>query len=168
MGTSRSGRYLSTKGSRTSVSEYARVHSDEGTFKNVGSKDPKSPFRMESGGHGEANLRLLRKYGIKYEISKTFPNGVRVGIVDNHKDRGKRYFYQQAWFPPSWTAKDIRRAGEHVASLQCNRKVNDGGIMFGTWKNVRVGVIKTKGKVATICPDYRKQPKPKKKGQQHV
>lgn len=33
MGTSKSGRYLNTKGSGRSVSDFALVHSSEGTFK---------------------------------------------------------------------------------------------------------------------------------------
>ncbi|WP_252344724.1 MULTISPECIES: hypothetical protein [unclassified Gemella] len=61
MGTSRSGLYLNTKGSRRKVSDYALVHSNEGTFKNINSPNPKkSPFRMASGGHGEDNIKLLK------------------------------------------------------------------------------------------------------------
>lgn len=162
MGTSRSGRYLNTSGSRRTVSEFALVHSNEGTFKNVNSPNPKkSPFRMRSGGHGEENIRLLNKYGIMYTIVKTYPNGVRVGNVEGHFDQGKRIRNKQSWFPKSWTAKDIKKAGEHVASLKSNRNVKDGYNMYGTWKGVRVGVKRTNGKISTIFPDLR-QPSKKK------
>lgn len=162
MGTSRSGLYLNTKGSRRKVSEYALVHSNEGTFMNVKSPNPKkSPFRMLNGGHGEDNIKLLNKYGIKYNIVKTYPNGVRVGSVDGHKMKSKREQNKQSWFPKSWTAKDIQKAGEHVAALKCNKHVQDGYNMYGTWKGVRVGVKRTNGKISTIFPDL-KQPTKKK------
>ena len=94
MGTSKSGLYLNTKGSSRRVSDFALVHSNEGTFMNVKSLNPKkSPFRMASGGHGEDNIKLLNKYGIKYNIVKTYPNGVRVGsIEENVKIMGKHGF----------------------------------------------------------------------------
>ena len=34
---------------------------------------------MKSGGHGQKGMLLLDKYGITYNIVKTYPNGVRVG-----------------------------------------------------------------------------------------
>lgn len=162
MGTSRSGLYLNTNGSRRKVSEFALVHSNEGTFMNVKSSNPKkSPFRMASGGHGEDNLKLLNKYGVKYNIVKTYPNGVRIGNVEGHKKKNKREENKQAWFPKSWKAKDIKSAGEHVASLKCNKHIKDGYNMYGMWKGVKVGVKRTNGKVSTIFPDLN-QPKKKK------
>lgn len=161
MGTSRSGLYLNTKGSARNVSEFAEVHSNEGTFMNINTPQPKkSPFRMRSGGHGEDNIRLLNKYGIKYKIVKTYSNGVRVGNVEGHKKKEKSKNSGQTWFPKTWSAKEIRRAGEHVAALKNNRHVKDGQSMYGMWKGVRVGVKKTYGKIATIFPDV-KQPNKK-------
>lgn len=64
----------------------------------------------------------------------------------------------QAWFPKSWTAKDIKRAGEHVAGLKANRKVKDGSTMYGVYKGVRVGVKRTKGNISTIFPDSDQSP----------
>ena len=52
MGTSRTGRILNTRGSDRTISDYVLVHSVEGTYTNVGSKDPKKPVRLKSGGHG--------------------------------------------------------------------------------------------------------------------
>lgn len=158
MGTSRSGLYLNTRGSRRKVSDYALVHSDEGTFMNINTK---SPFRMKNGGHGEANIKLLNKYGIGYKIIKVYPNGVRVGSVSGHKDKRKKLLNQQIWFPSNWSRKDILRAGEHVASLKVNKHVKDGMNMYGTWKGVRVVVKKTNGKISTIFPDINQISKKK-------
>ena len=95
----------------------------------------------------------LDKYGIKYNVEKTYSNGVRVGNIPNHKNPNKRKSMGQTWFPKSWTTKDIRRAGEHVAGLKGNRHVPDGKAVYGVYKGVRVGVIRTNGKIATVFPD---------------
>lgn len=156
MGTTKSGRYLSTKGSGRSVSDFALVHSIEGDFVRKRTRvhgKPVIELRLGNGGHGQKGMDLLDKYGIEYHIVKTYPNGVRIGNVPNHKNPYKRYGTGQSWFPQSWTAKDIRRAGEHVASLKHNRKVKDGVPMFGVYKGVRVGVKRTKGIISTIFPD---------------
>lgn len=150
MGTGKSGRYLSTKGSGRSVSDYAVVHALEGTF--TYEKNGRIS-RMKSGGHGQENMEILKRVGIEYTIVKTYPNGVRVGNVSKHKNPKKREQSGQAWFPKGWTAKDIKRAGSHVASLKRNRKAKDGQTVYGMYKGVRVGIIKTHGKVATVFPD---------------
>lgn len=150
MGTGKSGRHLNTKGSGRSVSDYALVHSSEGTF--TYSSDGHIS-KLKSGGHGQVGMDLLDRSGINYNIVKTYSNGVRVGNVPGHKDKRKRSGTGQAWFPKSWSNKDIRHAGEHVAGLKSNRKVPDGQPIFGTYKGVRVGVIRTHGKIATVFPD---------------
>lgn len=151
MGTSRIGCYFNTKGSNRKVSEFALVHSVEGKFVNVG-ENKRAPIRMESGGHGQDNIDLLIKYRIGYSITKQFSNGVRIGNVERHKSKFKRETNGQAWFPSSWTKLDIRRAGEHVASLVKNKKIGDGYTMYGTYRGVKVGVKKTNGQIATIFP----------------
>ncbi|MEG0472281.1 MAG: EndoU domain-containing protein [Solibacillus sp.] len=98
-------------------------------------------------------VQLLDKYGIKYNIVKTYPNGVRVGNVPNHKERSKKEGIGQSWFPKSWSDKDIRRAGEHVAGLKGNRHIPDGKTIYGVYKGVRIGVKRTNGKIATVFPD---------------
>lgn len=156
MGTSKSGRYLNTKGSGRSVSDYSLFHSDEGTFRwEDGHKNgmPIKIIRLDGGGHGQNGMNLLKKYHLAYKVVKTWPNGVRVGNVLTHKDRSKRILNGQTWFPANWTSKDIKHAGEYVASLKRNRNTPNGKILFGNWKGVRVGVIKTNGKIATIFPD---------------
>ena len=158
MGTSKSGRYINTKGSGTSASDFSVIHSNEGRYTKPtdGNK-----IRLISGGHGQTGMNQLDKYGIKYNIVKTYPNGVRVGNIPTHKNKLKQTGIGQAWFPKTWTAKDIKRAGEHVASLKHNRHISDGTTVFGTWKGVKVGVIRTHGKIATVFPDIHQ---PTKKG----
>ena len=41
----------------------------------------------------------------------------------------------------------------HVASLKSNRNSKSGEIIFGNYKGVRVGVIKTNGIIGTVFPD---------------
>lgn len=151
MGTSKNGRYLNTKGSGRSVSDFALVHSDEGKYTKPSRKGDK--LRLVSGGHGQTGMDQLDKYGIKYNVEKTYSNGVRVGNIPNHKNPNKRKSMGQTWFPKSWTTKDIRHAGEHVAGLKGNRHVPDGKAVYGVYKSVRVGVIRTNGKIATVFPD---------------
>lgn len=151
MGTSKSGRYLNTKGSGRSVSDFALVHSDEGKYTKPSRKGDR--LRLVSGGHGQTGMEQLNKYGIKYNIEKNYSNGVRVGNIPDHKNPNKRKSMGQAWFPKSWTTKDIRHAGEHVAGLKGNRHVPDGKAVYGVYKGVRVGVIRTNGKIATVFPD---------------
>lgn len=156
MGTGKSGRYLNTRGSGKSVSDFALVHSNEGTFTKPTRKNER--LRLKSGGHGQDGMALLDKYGIKYNVVKTYPNGVRIGNVPDHSQKRKRTGVGQAWFPKSWSKKDIRRAGEHVAGLKGNRHVKDGVTIYGTYKGVRVGVKRTHGKVSTVFPDIDQGP----------
>ena len=68
MGTSKNGRYLNTKGSGRSVSDFALVHSSEGTFKwKLVKKNGKKvkQIRLASGGHSQYGMDLLDKYGIE-------------------------------------------------------------------------------------------------------
>lgn len=110
-------------------------------------------LRLNNGGHSQKGMELLDKYGIEYNVVKTYSNGVRVGNIPNHMQKAKRKEMGQSWFPKSWTDKDIRRAGEHVAGLKCNRKIPDGFRVYGVYKGVRVGSMRTNGKIATVFPD---------------
>ena len=156
MGTSKCGRYLNTEGSEKSVSDFALVHSSEGAFtRSLTRVKGKAVFklRLSNGGHGQKNIELLNKYGIEYHIVKTYENGVRVGNVPRHMEKAKASETGQSWFPESWTENDIRRAGEHVASLKGNHHVADKDTVWGVYKGVRVGVKRTFGIIATIFPD---------------
>ena len=151
MGTGKPGRNLNTRGNGRKISDFALVHSDEGTL--IWSYKPLNRLRMMSGGHGQKGMDLLDRHGIKYNIVKTYSNGVRVGHVPDHGTKAKRSGIAQSWFPRNWTDRTIRRAGEYVASLKANRNAPNGKIMFGVYRRVRVGVIKTNGKIATVFPD---------------
>ena len=76
----------------------------------------------------------MDKNGLKYKIIKTYPNGVRVGYVEDHKDKRKRSGNNQSWFPKNWTQKDMVRAGEHVSKLKSNKHTKDGVPMYGVYK----------------------------------
>lgn len=156
MGTTKSGRYINTKGSGRSASDYAVIHSNEGTY--VKSRGKNARLRLKNGGHGETGLKELSKYGIKYNIVKTYSNGVRIGNIPDHKDKKKQSGTNQAWFPSTWKPQDIRRAGEHVAGLKKNHHVPNGKPIWGVYKGVRVGVIRTNGKISTIFPDSNQAP----------
>lgn len=134
------------------ISEKAIIHSSLGEFSQG---DKKHIPRLLKGGHGEENLRELKRRGIEYDILKQYPNGVRIGNVSNHKNRFKREFGGQTWFPKDWNRNTIRKAGEKIVYEEKEKK-GDGDKAIGVYKNVAVCVIRTNGKVATIFP-YHKQ-----------
>ena len=104
MGTSKCGRYLNTKGSGRSVSHFALIHSSEGAFVRSQIRINGKvviKLRLSNGGHSQRGMELLDKYGIKYNIVKTYPNGVRVGNVENHMKHWKQKGLNQSWFPAS-------------------------------------------------------------------
>ena len=170
MGTGKSGRYSGTRGSRTSahrsgwkkgrtVSRSALKHANTGEIGHrlVNVKRGEYYFipRLRAGGHGEAGRKLLDKNGIQYNIVHTYPNGVRVGNVPDHKDKRKQEGTNQSWFPKNWNGKMIKKAGEHVANLKRNHNMGNGPehIAYGMYKGVRVGIMKTEGKISTVFPD---------------
>ena len=138
------------------VSESALKHSSVGDF----TYNPKTGkvSKMKGGGHGQANIDFLDANGLEYEIVDTYPNGVRVGNVADHKVKAKRTGSNQSWFPESWTDSDIVNAGEYVGNLKENINAVDGVISYGEVNGVRVGVIRTDGEISTIFPDATMQP----------
>ena len=136
---------------RERISNRAIEHSSRGTFTS-GDKNHKP--RLLSGGHGEENLQTLKQYGWDYNIVAKCPNGVRLGNIPSHKKPRNQKGYLQVWFPKNWTRKTIRKAGEKTIN-SIPYKLPDGYHMYGTYKKVKVGVIRTKGKVATIYPYYK-------------
>ena len=154
MGVTKSGRYLNTRGSDRTISEYVLVHSIEGTYINANSKDSNAKLRLKSGGHGEDVFKIFKKHKIGYTITHTFSNGVRVGNVESHVDKQKREYNQQLWFPKSWKKEDILAGGEHVLKLKRNQKAKVGERIYGMWKGVKIMVIKSDGKRGTIAPAY--------------
>ena len=136
------------KQKKEKISKKAIQHSSLGEFTQG---DRKHQPRLRSGGHGEENIRELEKRGIEYNITKQYPNGVRVGNVPNHDKPKKRADEGQSWFPKDWTRDTIRRAGEKTIREEKEKKI-DGKTSVSTYKKVKVGVIRTNGKVATIFP----------------
>lgn len=67
MGTSKSGRYLNTKGSGRNVSDFALVHSSEGAFTRSQTRVNGKmviKLRLNNGGRSRKGMELLDKYGI--------------------------------------------------------------------------------------------------------
>ena len=119
--------------------------------------DPENePIKLKSGGHGQKNIELLKKYKIEYKIVQTYDNGVRVGFIPNHKIKTKPYGTNQAWFPEDWTDNDIKHAGEHVANLRNNIK-SQGNPKFAWYKGVKVGIFTSQGRVTAIFPDINQR-----------
>lgn len=160
MGTGDSGRYYTSNGSKY-VHHGALIHSFDGKY----SRNPKTGKikNIKSGGHGQTALDIMKQNGIKYNIVKTYPNGVRVGNIPSIGRKTKKTGIGMAWFPASWSTKDMRRAAEHVSRLKNNLKVKDGDTIWGVYKGVRIGIIKTNGQIATIFPDSLYQPNGKRR-----
>ena len=141
---------------KVEISEQSLKHADVGDFTINPSTGKVS--KMKGGGHGQSNIDYLKGNGFEVNIEKTYPNGVRTGNVPDHKIKAKRTGSNQSWFPETWTSKDIENAGQHIANQPNFNNIKDGEIVYGNYKGVRVGVIKTNGKPATIFPDAAKQP----------
>ena len=89
MGSGISGKYYTSHGSRA-IHHNAIIHSMEGSYT--------AGNRMKSGGHGQDAIDYMDRHGIKHNIVKTYPNGVRIGNVLNHMSRFKRENNGQTWF----------------------------------------------------------------------
>ena len=156
MGSGRSGIYYTTHGSRM-IHHNALIHALEGIYSKP-SKKGQVP-KLLSGGHGQDAIDFMNKNGIKYNIVKTYKNGVRVGNVPKHDKKSKKSGTGQSWFPKSWGQKDVVKAAEHVCGLKKNKGVGDGHKIYGKYKGVWVVVIKTHGNVATVFPDSNQSDK---------
>ena len=67
------------------LKRYAIVHSNEGAY----TKPQKgNHIRLKNGGHGQAGMNELNRYGIRYKVEKTYPNGVRVGVIKTNGQIG--------------------------------------------------------------------------------
>ncbi len=164
MGSGESGRYYTSHGSNR-VHHGALIHSFDGRY----THNPRTGKiqNIKSGGHGQTALEIMDKNGIKYNILKVYPNGVRVGNIPSIRSSSKKAGEGMAWFPRHWSVRDMVRAGEHVSGLKKNRGVRNGVTMWGRYKGVRVGVIKTNGQIATVFPDARYQPSVNRRRKKH-
>ena len=142
------------------IPEKTIVHASKGDYTAKG--------RLKGGGHGQEALDYMDKKGIKYNITKTYPNGVRIGNVPKHKKPNKKVGNNQSWFPEDWDRNVIKKAGQAVArgrklpdgsvikkagqAVARGRKLPDGRIKKGKHKHVDVGIIRTQGEIGTIFP----------------
>lgn len=144
---------------RITVSKKAMEHSTLGEYiLPTGSKGAYPHPRLKGGGHSQECIKYMDNNNTPYNINYTYPNGVRVGNVPTHSHSSKRKGNNQSWFPEKWTRTTIRQAAKYVCSLKKNQGKKDGVRLYGVYHGVRVGVIKTNGRVATIFPDATKQP----------
>lgn len=133
------------------ISEKAIIHSTKGDYT--------ISNRLKGGGHGQEAIDYMDKNNIKYNITKNYPNGVRIGNVYEHKDAKKRTGSNQSWFPKDWDREKIKKAGQSVAK---GKKFPDGTIKCKRTKGVDVGIIRNEGKIATIFPLSKQKRKRRK------
>ena len=145
-----------TESGLKSIDNTAITHSSVGDF----TYNPKTGAvsKMKGGGHGQANIEFLEANGLEYNIVKVYDNGVRIGNIPDHKVKAKRTGTNQSWFPESWSESDIAKAGAYIGNLLENVNAADGVTVFGNYNGVRVGVIRTNGRISTIFPDAASQP----------
>ena len=136
---------------KITVSKNEMKHSSRGIFRYLNRK----PTQMLKGGHGERNIKYLRKNKLTHTIEDVDSNGVRHGCIDCHVRRRERNSRGHAWFPKNWSDTTIARAGEHVANLKRNRKNADHTPMHGKYKKVHVVVYKSRGRICGICPKFQ-------------
>ena len=123
------------------ISDKTIVHSSKGEYTTTN--------RLKGGGHGQEALNYMEEHGIEYHITKTYPNGVRVGNVPTHIKKAKRSGERQSWFPRNWDRKKIKKAGRAVSG---GKKYPDGKTKSKTIYGVTVGIKRTNGEIATIFP----------------
>lgn len=87
MGTWDSGLYYTSHGSKT-VHHGALIHSFDGRFSR--NQQTGKLINIKSGGHGQSALNIMDRVGIKYNILKIYPNGVRIGNIPGIKDKLKK------------------------------------------------------------------------------
>ncbi|AZJ32969.1 hypothetical protein D6200_10550 [Tenacibaculum mesophilum] len=150
------------------ITEDVLKHANHGEFSlPANPKRSMLPGKMRVGGHGQDNLVFLDEIGRKYRVEHTYENGVRIGGVEGHDKRIKKLVEGrnntgQSWFPKDWNSAKIEEAYKYVVrnNLDAFKQLQDGPPpLFDVYDGVRVGVIKTKGKPATIFPDNAMQPR---------
>lgn len=137
------------------ISKKTQKHASKGDFIYPKKHFPKKVLTMKSGGHGQENIAFLRKRKLSYNIDTVFSNGVRLGHIDRHNDARNALKNGHAWFPRKWSRSEIRKAGEHVASLKRNQVLIDGQKHTGRYRGVTVGIIARKGIIKTIFPCFK-------------
>ncbi len=99
------------------------------------------------GGHGRPNRSFLVREGIEGKVTIDAANGNMIqGISPVFRNKSKH-----TWFPFFWTRKDVETAINIVANEPENRRI-DNGLIFGTFKGVRVAVFLRNGEIVTAYP----------------
>lgn len=136
------------------ISKKTQKHASRGDFIYPSKHLPNKILTMKSGGHGQENIQFIKKKKISYNVDTEFSNGVRFGHIDRHRDKHHARKNAHAWFPKEWDRNEIKKAGEHVASLKRNQVLMDGKKYTGRYRGVTVGIIARKGIVKTIFPSF--------------
>lgn len=154
MGSGRSGIYYTSHGSSV-IHHDGIIHSYEGVYKDK----PDGSLKLEKGGHGQGAIDFMDKNGMKYEINKTFSNGVRVGNVKDAEQNFRKTGNRHSWFPENWTDKTIIAVAKYLTSLKKNKNYKPGDKISGTYKHVKViAYIGKDGCISTMFPDANNQP----------
>ena len=135
------------------VSKNEMIHSSRGIFTYFNRK----PIKMLKGGHGERNVKYLKKHKLNYAINNVDTNGVRHGQIYCHARYKERKPNGHVWFPKTWSDITIANAGKHVASLKKNVKQKDHTPMYGKYKKVFVVTYKSRGRICGICPKFKQE-----------
>ena len=141
--------HSSNKNQVATLSQERLIHADKGDFNQKG--------RMISGGHGQNNLEELKRRGEKLKIRHVFKNGVRLGSIPNHRNKYDRK--KHAWFPKWWTDGTIQAAANYVASLKKATKAKNGETIYGTYKDVIVGIKINNGIIVSVFPSFTQSSK---------
>ena len=158
------------------VDSKAIKHATEGNWSNL--KNPnRAPGRygknlekdnggnMRSGGHAYRTIAELESKGFRYNINKTYPNGVSIGGYDGADAPMKKLNGSgMSWFPKEWDDVKIRDAGTFVANRYavCDEKIKNGQPigyeMFANYEGVTVGIrTDLLRNPQTIYPDERQR-----------
>ena len=138
---------------KISASKNEMKHSSRGIFK----YQKRRPVKMLKGGHGERNIRYLKRHNLSHTINDTDSNGVRHGQIDCHMRPSERKHRGHVWFPKNWNDTIIANAGSYVANLKRNKAKPDHTPMHGKYKKVHVVTYKSRGRICGICPKFRQE-----------
>lgn len=113
--------------------------------------------RYKSGGHGQANITLLDKMGIKYEINMEYNNGVRVGNIlgclNPHFNSGNNH----SWFPKSWDDDKITEAISYGLRIY-NGEYLEREVYEFVYEGVKITIVFGKNKsVSTAFPNKEQE-----------
>src|SRR5574344_2170533 len=116
------------------VSRDEMKHVSRGIFR----YENRKPVTMVKGGHGEDNIRYLKKNRLGFQIKRLCKGKARGGNIDCHERVWEAKKDRHMWFPKFWSRHRIKKAGLYVANLEKNQNVPDHKPMHGTYKGVDV------------------------------